>query len=81
MKSVEARWRTFRLLVIHPDAPPVQVNEMQIAFYAGCKSMLDAVAHLERFDQVAAGRELEKMRAEVRRFGGQIDDQQNGESQ
>lgn len=33
-------WEGFRSAVVHPDAPPSQIYEMRLAFYAGIHSML-----------------------------------------
>jgi len=40
-RSLNAEWIQFRMLDIAHNAPPVQIREMQKAFYAGCASMLD----------------------------------------
>lgn len=55
MKSIEDRWSDFRQRVISPLAPPVQVSEMRLAFYAGFKAMLDAEIEISNTESEAAG--------------------------
>jgi len=41
MKNTLAQeWASFRKQVVAADAPPVQISEMQLAFYGGAQAML-----------------------------------------
>lgn len=69
MHTIEERWRMFRLRAIALDAPPVQVHEMRIAFYAGFQAMLDANFELGGLDEHIAVPLLERLHVEARTFG------------
>ena len=76
-KIIEAGWMSYRLLVIPPDAPPIQVSESRKAFMAGAQhtwasllTMLDEDAEptsgdLRRMDLIA--RELAVFGQELER--------------
>jgi hypothetical protein len=39
-RPITERWESFRVLVMHPEAPPGQVREMRRAFFAGAEALL-----------------------------------------
>lgn len=55
MKTIAERWELFRTRVISPAAPPIQVAEMRLAFYAGFKAMLDAEMEIADLNPEDAG--------------------------
>lgn len=77
---IEAGWVGLRASVIPESAPPIQVAEMRMAFFAGCQhlfgsimSMLEAgddptSADLSRMDQIQA--ELGRFEADFRKQHG-----------
>ena len=72
MKTIDDRWQDFRAGCIDRNAPPLQVREMRIAFYAGFKAMLDANMEIALLDEEPAVDELEQLHIEARRFGASI---------
>lgn len=42
-KRIAAKWADYRERVVPVDAPPVQVRETQMAFYAGAAALFDTV--------------------------------------
>ncbi len=72
MKTIDDRWQDFQAGCIDRDAPPLQMREMRIAFYAGFKSMLDANLELAELDERQAVRLLEQLHIEARRFGASL---------
>jgi hypothetical protein len=81
MKALSEQWEDFRIKVIPPTAPPVQLKEMRNAFYAGAicfyVASMEAAEHPE---DVAVGYmgqlydELKAFEAEVvgRCVGGTV---------
>lgn len=65
-KLLEAGWLGFRLAVVPPDAPPIQLDEMRMAFFGGAQHLLTSImtmldpgaeetdADLERMNQIQA---------------------------
>lgn len=63
-KLLEAGWLSFRVMVIHPDAPQIQLDEMRTAFFSGAQHLFGSImsfmedgqeptdADLRRMDQV-----------------------------
>ncbi|CAB3758473.1 hypothetical protein [Paraburkholderia humisilvae] len=73
MKTIADRWTDFEARVVAPDAPPLQRDEMRLAFYAGFKSMLDVNFELAGLDELSAVFLLERFHIEARRFGASLD--------
>jgi len=46
LETIEGAWKRFREMVIHPEAPPEQLDEMQKAFYGGIKWMLGQMEYM-----------------------------------
>jgi hypothetical protein len=69
--TIAAVWDDYRVVVMPPDAPSVQVTECRRAFYAGAQSLLSAIlASLSPGDEPAAADEeyLEAVHDELLRF-------------
>jgi hypothetical protein len=74
-KIIEAGWAAFRHLVIAKDAPPIQIQEMQLAFMAGADHLFSSImnvldpgeepseADLRRMDLIA--QELDEWRNKI----------------
>jgi hypothetical protein len=69
---IQQCWLDFRMKVISPGAPDIQVREMRLAFYAGFKSMLDLNMKLAELDEHRAVCLLEQLHQEARRFGASV---------
>jgi hypothetical protein len=70
MKSIAERWTDFDTRVISPNAPPIQHEEMRIAFYAGCATMIDVENEVATIrDDTLCVIILETIYQEVFRFG------------
>lgn len=69
VQSLEARWRNYRLLVVPPNASPVQLQCTRQAFYAGMASMFDAIVR-EATDlpQGRAEAALDQISKEIRAY-------------
>lgn len=73
-------WENFRKICIHKDAPPVQVDEMKKAFYAGCTTVLTTMAAIgeqDLPDEVGAAI-LESLHIEVKVFAQNLPDNGKG---
>lgn len=42
-KVIEGGWEGFRLMTIHKDAPPLQIEEMRNAFFAGAQHLFASI--------------------------------------
>jgi hypothetical protein len=70
MKSIAERWLDFDQHVLAKDAPPIQHDEMQRAFYAGCATMIDVENEVAAIrDDILCVIILETIYREVFRFG------------
>ncbi|MEX3690645.1 hypothetical protein AB3X91_16020 [Paraburkholderia sp. BR14263] len=69
MDTIEGRWLIFRERCLHTDAPPLQVSEMRIAFYAGVQQMLNFNLEIADMPEHDAMRALERLHKEARHFG------------
>ena len=70
MKSIAERWTDFDRRVIATDAPAVQHEEMRMAFYAGCATMIDVSNEVAAIhDDMLCVIILETIYKEVLRFG------------
>jgi hypothetical protein len=41
--SIAAGWDGYRKMVIHPQAPEIQLSECRMAFYAGATVLMEAI--------------------------------------
>jgi hypothetical protein len=70
MKSIAQRWAEFEQRVIATDAPQIQRDEMRIAFYAGCATMIDVENEVASIvDDALCVLVLEVIYQEVWKFG------------
>jgi hypothetical protein len=53
MKSIAERWTEFERRVIASDAPQIQRDEMRLAFYAGCATLIDVENEVASVDDDA----------------------------
>jgi len=68
--TLQERWESFQKMVIPPNAPPVQIREMKLAFYAGAESFNKTLLHittLEKPEQVEVAM-LEGLNQEIKQF-------------
>ena len=42
-KLIEAGWISYRAVVLHPQAPAVQIEECRIAFFAGAQHLFGSI--------------------------------------
>lgn len=42
-KLIEAGWISLRIAAIPPDAPPIQLEEMRMAFFAGAQHLFSSI--------------------------------------
>lgn len=42
-RLIEAGWRGLRALAIRPDAPPIQLEEMRMSFFAGAQHLFGSL--------------------------------------
>jgi hypothetical protein len=71
VESVASLFATYRAKVLHPDAPPVQVQECARAFYAGAYFMLmDGLFNIgdQSTSEEEGIAELEKLKDEIEAF-------------
>lgn len=69
---VKAGFEGYRLMVMHEDAPPLQVRECEMAFFMGAKHLFDCMVNaLDAGDEVTEAdiTRLEKISAELEAFG------------
>ncbi|RYF58017.1 MAG: hypothetical protein EOO27_13825 [Comamonadaceae bacterium] len=45
--TIENHWQRFATAVIAPAAPPVEVSEMRLSFYAGCTVFLGVMQEID----------------------------------
>jgi hypothetical protein len=70
MKSIAERWTEFEQRVIATDAPQIQRDEMRLAFYGGCSTMIDVSNEVaDTIDDTWAVIMLETIYQEVLKFG------------
>lgn len=69
--TVADQWQTYRQTVMHPEAPDLQINECQMAFYAGAAAMYSLfmrATEAELTDEEGADC-LETLQTELEAFG------------
>lgn len=75
LETVAESFATYRARVLPPDAPPIQVEECQRAFYAGTYFMLMNLAYNIGDDSTSEEQgvvELEKLKAECETFAAEV---------
>ena len=71
---LQRNWQSFEAVIIPPDAPQVQRDEMKKAFFAGCTIALGVTFALGNSDlsEEAASLLLEGMREEIEAFAASL---------
>lgn len=74
MNTIQEQWAQFRTLVVPKNAPPVQVSEMRMAFYAGVEAMLRIQFAIsdDSISEDSGVAMLEGIHDECRRFASEI---------
>jgi len=73
---IEGGWAGLRLMAINPDAPPVQLDVMRMAFFAGAHHLYSSILAILDPGAEVTERDLEmmaKIRAELDEFGDQLE--------
>jgi hypothetical protein len=81
MKVVGELWEHYRQAVIRWDAPPGQVTECELAFYAGAASLMTLFRKIggdEELDEAAGVRALGLIEDELRMFAESVRDEGAG---
>ena len=65
---VKRQWMTFRRAVIPADAPPVQITEMQRAFYAGAQILFLELAKASGEDENKAHYLFDSIHEELKEY-------------
>jgi hypothetical protein len=60
-KLIEAGWTGFRLAVISPDAPAIQLDEMRKAFFAGSQHLFTSIMTIMDPGQEPTEADLERL--------------------
>lgn len=63
--DIATKFNSYRTLVMNPAAPPVQVRECELAFYAGCEAMFDLLMTNAPDDETAAMKYMESLKNEL----------------
>jgi hypothetical protein len=74
-RLIETLWLSYRQRVIPKDAPKVQIDECQLAFYAGATALFSTIISILQPGQEATDADLETMsaiEAELRGFAEDI---------
>lgn len=61
-KIIEAGWASLRITVIPPDAPPVQINSMREAFFAGAQHLFGSIMTMLDPDAEPTDADMRRMR-------------------
>lgn len=60
-KIIEAGWLALRLKAMAPDAPPLQVQEMRMAFFAGAQHLFASIMDILDPGSEPTDRDLRRM--------------------
>ena len=74
MNTIQVQWNSFEKMVVPQDAPPIQRQEMKLAFYAGAEAMMRinfAVGH-DSISEEAGFHILNGCQIECREFADQV---------
>jgi hypothetical protein len=72
---IEAGWVGYRLYVMSPDAPPLQLDECRMAFMAGAQHLFSSIMNILEPDAEPTDADLRKMDLidrELRKFAQEI---------
>lgn len=73
---IEAGWEGYRLLVLSPDAPQIQLDECKLAFFAGAQHLFASIMNMMdegREPTDADERKLELIHIELQRFAASFE--------
>lgn len=62
-KLIEAGWLSFRIMVIHPDAPQVQLDEMRLSFFSGAQHLFGSIMTFLESGDEPTDADLKRMEA------------------
>jgi hypothetical protein len=65
MKTIQSQWESFKKNVIPANAPKVQQEEMERAFYAGSQAMLQMHVQIAEHRENAAVQMLDNLHQEM----------------
>lgn len=69
MKTIQDMWTQFAKAVINSNAPPVQLTEMRMAFFAGFQSCLTACDEIAAIDdEEICVNEIKKLHQQCQKF-------------
>lgn len=60
-KVIEAGWEGLRLAVLPMEAPPVQISEMRMAFFAGAQHLFSSILSVLEQDAEPTENDLRRM--------------------
>lgn len=60
-KLIEAGWIGLRLMAISPDAPPTQLTEMRMAFFAGAQHLFSSIVTIMEAGEEPTQKDLDRM--------------------
>ena len=75
-KLIEAGWVGYRLAAMSPDAPPIQLEECKLAFFAGAQHLLTSIMTIMDPGAEPTEADLNKMRlidAELQKFAREFE--------
>jgi hypothetical protein len=75
-KLIEAGWAGYRMLVLPPDAPPIQIDECRLAFMAGSQHLFSSIMNILDPGEQETPADLIKMDLidkELRAFGREME--------
>lgn len=58
---IEAGWAGLRLTAMHPEAPPNQLDEMRMAFFAGAQHLFSSIMGILEPDAEPTAKDLIRM--------------------
>lgn len=62
-KLLEAGWLGYRLQVLPPDAPQIQIDECRIAFFSGAQHLFSSIMGIMDADREPTEADLRRMSA------------------
>jgi|SRR3954468_3438724 hypothetical protein len=60
-KLIAAGWTAYRHLAMHPEAPPDQIRECRIAYYAGAQHLFGSLTSMMDADAEPTDADMNKM--------------------
>lgn len=76
MKFIEAKWQSYRKLVVPPDASETQVRETRQAFYAGASIIFTGLMFIMDAGDEPTDADMKRMmdiQNEINAFGQELD--------